>query len=112
VDLKTLNIDWRKARESMREGAIRAVRASLILGRVAENETIGATTQEVDQEVDKIARQEREPVASVRKKLAGDGALDRIASHIATEKTLNFLFEHATKTVPVADEEAVAEEKE
>jgi hypothetical protein len=39
--------------------------------------------------------------------------LDRIASHIATEKTLNFLFEHATKVTPTeadeADGESVAE---
>jgi trigger factor len=109
VDVKSLNLDWRKLRESMREPAIREVRASMILGRVAENETIGATNQEVDQEVDRIARQEREPVASLRKKLAANGTLDRIASHIATEKTLNFLFEHAVKTTPV--EEPPAEEK-
>jgi hypothetical protein len=30
--------------------------------------------------------------------LQKEGALARIASHIQTEKTLNFLFEHATKT--------------
>jgi len=34
----------------------------------------------------------------VRKKLTENGTMDRIASHIQTEKTLNFLFEHATKT--------------
>jgi hypothetical protein len=37
-------------------------------------------------------------VAVVRKKMQEDGSLDRIASHIQTEKTLNFLFENATKT--------------
>jgi hypothetical protein len=30
--------------------------------------------------------------------LEKDGTLNRIASHIQTEKTLSFLFEHATKT--------------
>jgi hypothetical protein len=55
--------------------------------------------------VDRIARQEREPVAATRRKLASNGTLDRIASHIATEKTLNFLFEHATKTVPEPEPE-------
>jgi trigger factor len=105
VDVKTLNVDWRRLRETMREAAIREVRASLILGKVAEAETIAATNQEVDQEVDRIARQEREPVASLRKKLVANGTLDRIASHIATEKTLNFLFEHAVKTEPVPEPE-------
>jgi hypothetical protein len=40
--------------------------------------------------------------AVVRKKMLEDGTLDRIASHIQTEKTLNFLFDNATKTVPTA----------
>jgi hypothetical protein len=32
-----------------------------------------------------------------------DGTMDRIASHIQTEKTLNFLFENATKTEPESE---------
>ncbi len=106
IDVKALHVDWRAMRETMREAAVREVRASLILGRVAEREAIGATNHEVDQEVERIARQEREPVAAVRKKLMSNGALDRIASHIATEKTLNFLFEHATKIAPEPEQPA------
>jgi trigger factor len=110
VDIESLNIDWRRLRESMREGAVREVRASLILGRVAERESIAATNQEVDQEVERIARQEREPVPAVRRKLQSSGALDRIASHIATEKTLNFLFDNAVKTAAEPEPESVEEE--
>ena len=112
IDARTLNLDWRKLRENMREDAIREVRASLVLGRVAEKEAIAATNQEVDQEVDRIARQDREPIAATRKKLAANGALDRIASHIATEKTLNFLFEHATRTVPEPEPEPAVREEQ
>ena len=36
IDATSLNLDWRKLRENMRNAAIREVRASLILGRVAE----------------------------------------------------------------------------
>jgi hypothetical protein len=59
----------------------------------------------VDQEVERIARERREPVAAARRKLQENGTLDRIASHIATEKTLNFLFDHSTKTVPEPETE-------
>jgi FKBP-type peptidyl-prolyl cis-trans isomerase (trigger factor) len=76
------------------------VRASLILGKVSDKESIVATNAEVDAEVERIARQEREVVAVTRKKMTENGALDRIASHIQTEKTLNFLFDNAVKTVP------------
>ncbi len=98
VDPRSFNLDWDKIREAQRDQAIREVRASLILGRVSEHEAIVPTNEEVDKEVDRIARQEREMVAVVRKKMQDDGTLDRIASHIQTEKTLNFLFENATKT--------------
>jgi trigger factor len=52
----------------------------------------------VDREVERIARQQREPVAALHMKFEKDGTLGRIASQIQTEKTLNFLFEHARKT--------------
>jgi len=74
------------------------VKASLLLNRIAEKEAIGATQDEVDKQVERLARQQREAFAPVRIRLEKDGTLNRIASHIQTEKTLNFLFEHATKT--------------
>jgi trigger factor len=113
MDPRALKIDWNKVKESQREGAVREVKASLILGKVAQREAIAVTNDEVDKEVERIARQNREPLVTVRKKLTEDGSLDRIASHIQTEKTLNFLFEKATKTEPVpepAEPEAVQDE--
>ena len=98
VDPRSFNLDWEKIKEAQREQATREVRASLILGKVAEREAIVATNEEVDKEVERVARQEREMAAAVRKKMQEDGTLDRIASHIQTEKTLNYLFENATKT--------------
>ncbi len=98
VDTKSFKLDWQKVLDAQRADATKEVRASLILGRVAEKEAIGVTNDEVDREVNQIARQEQEAVASVRKKLLANGTLDRIASHIQTQKTLNFLFEKAVKT--------------
>jgi trigger factor len=100
VDPRSLNLDWEKIKEAQRDAAVREVKASLILGKVAEREAIGVTNEEVDREVQRIAQQNREPLASVRKKLTDDGTMDRIASHIQTEKTLNFLFDKATKVEP------------
>ncbi len=97
-DPKELKLDWAKLRESQRDQAVREVKVSLLLGKVAERESIGATNEEVDREVERIAKQEREPIAATRARFEKEGMLDRIASHIATEKTLSFLFEHATKT--------------
>jgi len=90
LDPRQLKIDWDKAKEAQREKAIREVKASLILSKVSEDE--------VDSEVEKIARQQRKPVAAVHMEFEKDGTLGRIASHIQTEKTLTFLFENARKT--------------
>jgi trigger factor len=109
-DIKNLKLDWKKIKETQRDKAVREVKASLLLGKVSERESIHATRDEVDREVERIAKQQREPLAAVRFRMEKDGSLGRIASHIQTEKTLNFLFEHARK---VADEPAeVAEPDE
>jgi trigger factor len=98
VDPKSIKLDWEKVKETQRDKAVREVKASLLLSRIAEREAIGATRDEVDKEVERLARQQREPVAAVQMRFEKDGTLGRIASHIQTEKTLNFLFEHARKT--------------
>ena len=99
ADLKSLKLDWTKLKETQRDKAVREVKASMLLSRIAEREVIVATRDEVDREVERAARQEKQPVAAVHIRFEKDGTLNRIASHIQTEKTLNFLFEHARKTV-------------
>lgn len=97
IDPRSIKLDWQKVRESQKDRAGRDVKASLLLDRIADREAIGATQEEVDREVQRVARQQREAVAMVRAKLQKEGALAKIAGHIRTEKTLNFLFEHARK---------------
>jgi trigger factor len=98
VDPKTLKLDWKKLKENQQDKASREVKASMLLSRIAEREAIAPTRDEVDKEVERIARQQREPFAAVRLRFEKDGTLGRIASHIQTDKTLSFLFEHAGKT--------------
>lgn len=98
VDASKIQLDWQKLKSSQRDKALREVKASLLLSRLAEREAIAATRDEVDKEVERIAKQQREPFPAVRLRFEKDGTLGRIASHIQTEKTLNFLFEHAQKT--------------
>jgi trigger factor len=98
VDPRSLKLDWEKVKETQRDKAVREVKASLLLARIADREAIGALRDEVDKEVERMARQQREPVAALQMKFEKDGTMGRIASHIQTEKTLNFLFEHARKT--------------
>ncbi len=98
IDPRSIKLDWEKVQAAQRDKALREVKASMLLSRISEREAIHATRDEVDREVERIARQQREPVAAVQMRFEKDGTLGRIASHIQTEKTLNFLFEHARKT--------------
>jgi trigger factor len=97
VDPKQIKLDWEKVRESQKDRATRDVRASLILDKIGEREAIGPTQEEIDREVQRIARQQREAAAVTRAKLQKEGGLARLAGHIRTDKTLSFLFEQAHK---------------
>jgi trigger factor len=111
IDPAKLKIDWAKLKDAQRPKALHDVKASLLVDKIAEREAIAPTNDEVDTEVQRIAKQQREPVAAVRKKLQKDGILSRIAYQIRSNKTMNFLFEHARKEAPVekAAEEQAAE---
>jgi trigger factor len=98
LDVSKLNFDWNKLKESQKDQAAKDVKASLILDKIATTEHIDATVEDIDREVQRIARQEREAPASVRRRLEQDGTLRRVANHFRTEKTLSFLFEQARKT--------------
>jgi trigger factor len=100
MDVSKIRLDWDKIKETQSEKAGRDVKASLILEKVADTESIHTTQDELDNEVNRLARQQREPVAAVRLKFEKDGTLGRIASRIRTEKTLNLLFEQAVKESP------------
>ena len=98
VDISKTRLNWDKVKETQGDKALREVKASLLLDKIAEREAIYATRDEVDREVERIAKQQREMVAAVKMRFEKDGTMGRIANQIRTEKTLNFLFERARKT--------------
>jgi trigger factor len=102
VDPRTIRLDWEKLKATQRDRAVHDVKGSLLLDRIADVENLYTTQDEVDREVQRIGRQEREPAAAVRKKLQESGDLGRIANRIRREKTLSFLLEHARKVAPEA----------
>jgi trigger factor len=112
IDPRSIKLDWQKVRETQKDKAARDVKASLLLDKIADREAIGATQEEIDREVQKIARQQREAVALVRAKLQKDGAIGRIAGHIRTEKTLSFLFEQSRKEAGKQEPAASSQEPE
>lgn len=100
VDASSLDLNWDKIRDKEHDGAVTDVKASLILGRIAEAENITVSSEELDHQVSHYAEQAKQSVAATRKKLAEDGTLDRISGRMRNEKTLNFLFDEAVKVDP------------
>ncbi len=89
-DMKRMDFD--RLRAGQREGALREVKASLILEQIAEQEKIEVSDEEVEQELQALALQAKQPVEQVRARLTQDGGLDRIRHRIRNEKTLNNLY--------------------
>lgn len=88
-------MDFGRLRVAQRDAAVREVKASLILEKIAEKENIEASDSELEVEVERLAQQSRQPVEAVRKKLVDDGALERMRERIRNEKTLDFLYQRS-----------------
>jgi trigger factor len=99
VDLSKLKLDWKEIREKQHDKAVRNVKAALLLDKIAEAEGVHVTKDEIDHELQHIARRERETVPAIRARFEKDGTISRIADNMRTEKTLSLLFEQATKEV-------------
>ena len=97
VDLDKLDIDWRKVRDDEREPAERDVKGGLILERIATTESLKAAPEEIDEQVKTYAARNQLAVETARKKLAEDGALDRLQVQLSRDKALSFLFDEAEK---------------
>lgn len=85
-------MDFPRLRAGQREAALREVKTSLMLERIADAEKIEVTEDEINREIEAVALQARQPVESVRARLTGEGALDRIRTRLRNEKTLDFLY--------------------
>jgi trigger factor len=85
-------MDLNRLRDGQREQAVHDVKAALLLERVAEEENIQVSDEELNQELESLARQAKQTSEAVRARLTRDGGLDRIRTRIRNEKTLEFLY--------------------
>jgi len=90
-------LDFGRLREAQREQAVNEVKASLILDRIAENEGIEVTSDELDRELFMASLQAKEPLETMRARMIEDGSLDRMREQMKREKTGTVLFEKLAK---------------
>ena len=89
-DLKKMDLP--RLRAGQRDQAVNDVKSSLLLERIAELERIEVSDEEVNRELEALAKQSKQTSEAVRARLTEDGGLDRIRMRIRSEKTLDFLY--------------------
>ena len=86
-------LDFSRLRLAQRDGAIAEVKTSILLDRIAQEENITVSDEELDQEVQLAAIQSREPIETLRARLTEEGGLARIREQMRREKTASALYE-------------------
>jgi trigger factor len=87
------NLDFDRLRAAQRPSATAEVKGSMLLDRIADVENITVPEEEVENEVQAISLQMREPVDALRTRLTEDGSLARIRERLRREKMGALLFE-------------------
>lgn len=85
-------MDLNRLRTGQRDQAIHDVKAALLLEKVAEVENVQVSDEEMNEEVESLAKQTKQTSEAIRARLTRDGGLDRIRNRIRNEKTLEFLY--------------------
>jgi len=101
IDPRTQEINWEGAREELQGQAEEDVRGSMLLERIAEEEQIAVSDDEIEAEIRAIAASSKQPIEQVRSVLTKEGGERSIANRLRNRKALDLLVENAQ----VIDEE-------
>jgi trigger factor len=108
IDPRHPQLDWEKARDSLKEQAGYDLRGSLLLDRIADEEQIEVTQQEIEDEINAIADASKQSPEQVKAVLTKQGGERSIAGRLRNRKALDFLVANAR----VTDEEWKEEKQE
>ena len=86
-------LDFGRLRAAQRDQAVNEVKVSMILDRIAEAEGVVVSDEDLDRELLMLSIQSREPLETLRERLAQDGGLARIREQMRREKTGSVLYE-------------------
>ena len=100
VDPRAVNVDWVSLRRRQEERARDDVKAELVIDRIASEEKIDVTDEEVQHELEHMAGHSGESAEAIRARLTKQGALDRMKAKLRSDKTVDWLAQNArVKTV-------------
>jgi trigger factor len=88
-------MDFGRLRAGQEEFAIKEVRSSVLLAKIAIKENIQVSDEELNNEIQAMAAQMQQPVEEVRKRLTEDNAVERLRDRMRSEKALNLLYSNS-----------------
>ncbi len=86
-------LDFGRLRTAQRDSAIAEVKTNVLLDRIAGEENITVSDEEMDQELQMAALQSREPLDTLKGRLTQDGGLARLREQLRRERTSTMLYE-------------------
>ena len=86
-------LDFGRLRLAQRDSAVAEVKTSILLDRIAQNENLSVSDDELDHELQLAALQSREPLDTLKARLTQEGGLARIREQLRREKTASLLYE-------------------
>jgi trigger factor len=86
-------LDFARLRGAQRDSALNEVKTSLILDRIAAEENLTVSDEELENELQMAAMQSGEPLDTLKGRLTQDGGLARIREQLRREKTASLLYE-------------------
>jgi len=86
-------LDFNRLRVAQRDSAIAEVKTNILLDRIAGEENITISDEEMDHELQLAALQSREPLDALKVRLTKDGGLARIREQLRRDKTASALYE-------------------
>lgn len=98
-------------RKQYRDQAEQSVKTDLVLEAVAKAEGIEATEEEVEAEVEKMAKAYGQKPEQVKAVLGAQDNLEALKYSVTMDKTINFLLDSAEKVAPETQEKEETEER-
>ena len=86
-------LDFPRLRAAQRPSAIAEAKTNILLDRIASEENIAVSDEELDQALQFAALQSREPADALKVRLTEDGGLARMREQLRREKTASLLYQ-------------------
>jgi trigger factor len=88
-------MDFGRLRAGQQDLAVKEVKSSILLAKIAIKENIQVSDEELEHEIEAMAAQMQQPLEEVKKRLTEDNAVDRLRDRMRSEKALNLLYSNS-----------------